>query len=120
MSQSAVGIRPPETVFPMIALGDKDPYWDMRSDIWSLACTVSFFFGVSWNALTFELLGCLIEKIFEIITGGAFFYGVGGRGLIGRMARIFGEVPPHWAAYWASNEYLKDQGAPFYYCYLLL
>ena len=67
-----------------------------------------------------NFLACLIEKIFEIITGGAFFYGVGGRGLIGRMARIFGEVPPHWAAYWASNEYLKDQGAPIYYYYLLL
>ena len=41
--RSAIGIRPPETVFPMIALGDKDAYWDMRSDIWSLACTVSLF-----------------------------------------------------------------------------
>jgi len=25
----------------MIALGDNDPDWDIRSDIWSLACTVS-------------------------------------------------------------------------------
>ena len=25
----------------MIALGQKDPEWDVRSDIWSLACTVS-------------------------------------------------------------------------------
>jgi hypothetical protein len=53
----------------------------------------------------------VFEKIYEIITGCELFYGVGARGLIARMARIFGEVPPHWASYWASNENLKDQGA---------
>ena len=45
--QSTVGVCPPEVIFPMIALDEKDPNWDMRSDIWSLACTVSpppFFF----------------------------------------------------------------------------
>ena len=53
----------------------------------------------------------MFEKIYEIITGSQFFYGVGVRGLLGRMARIVGEVPPHWTSYWASNEHLKDQGA---------
>jgi serine/threonine-protein kinase SRPK3 len=40
--QCAVGVRPPEVVFPAVALGDEDPDWDMRSDIWSLGCTVGF------------------------------------------------------------------------------
>ena len=39
--QSTVGVCPPEVIFPMIALDENDPDWDMRSDIWSLACTVS-------------------------------------------------------------------------------
>jgi hypothetical protein len=34
-------VRPPEIVFPKAALGIVDPDWDMRGDIWSLACTVS-------------------------------------------------------------------------------
>ena len=104
---SAIGERPPETVFPMIALGNNDPNWDMRSDIWYLVCTVSL---VIECILTWFL--CVFEKIYEILTGSEFFYGVDARGLLGRMARIAGEVPPLWASYWASNEYLKDQGAP--------
>lgn len=39
--QCAVDVSPPEIVFPRVALGISDPDWDMRSDIWSLACTVS-------------------------------------------------------------------------------
>jgi hypothetical protein len=54
----------------------------------------------------------VFEKIYEIITGCAFFHGVGARGLLGAMARMVGEVPSLWASYWASNEYLKDQGVP--------
>ena len=41
--QCAVGVRPPEVVFSTVALGNNDPDWDMRSDIWSLGCTVSLF-----------------------------------------------------------------------------
>ena len=37
-------------------------------------------------------------------TGSEFFYGAGARGLLGRMVRLIGEVPPLWALYWASNE----------------
>jgi hypothetical protein len=40
-TQSAIKVRPPEIVFRMIALGHEDPDWDVRSDTWSLACTVS-------------------------------------------------------------------------------
>ena len=39
----AVGVRSPEVVFSMVALGNNDPDWDMRSDIWSLGCAVSLF-----------------------------------------------------------------------------
>ena len=45
------------------------------------------------------IFGCL-KKICEIITGCRLSYGVGTRGLTGRMERIFGEVPPLWTPYW--------------------
>ena len=38
--QCAVEVRPPEVAFPIVALGNNDPNWDVRSDIWSLGCTV--------------------------------------------------------------------------------
>ena len=44
-TQSAIKVRPPEIVFPMVALGDNDPNWDLRGDIWSLACTVGLFWS---------------------------------------------------------------------------
>ena len=54
------------------------------------------------------------KKIFEVCTGSELFYGVGAGGLLGRMVRLVGEVPPLWASYWASNESLKDQGTPVF------
>ena len=60
------------------------------------------------------------KKIFEVCTGSELFYGVGAGGLLGRMVRLVGEVPPLWASYWASNESLKDQGTPvFIYLFAL-
>jgi hypothetical protein len=87
----------------MIALGIKNPDWDVRSDIWSLACTVSLL----------SLIDTLINfmwEIYEIVAGGTFFYGVGARGLLNRMAQTVGQLPPLWASYWASNEHLTCEG----------
>jgi len=35
------------------------------------------------------------------------------------MARIVGQVPPLWASYWASDEYLKYQGGLLYFWFAL-
>ena len=47
-------VREKPSFFPMIALDENDPNWEMRSDIWSLpvACTVSSFRFLQQNALT--------------------------------------------------------------------
>jgi len=35
------------------------------------------------------------------------------------MVQIVGELPPAWALYWASNEYLKNEGT-FAYLFVAL
>jgi hypothetical protein len=35
------------------------------------------------------------------------------------MAQMIGEVPPLWASYWASNEYMKDQGVLLFFNFIL-
>ena len=109
-TQCATGIRPPKTVFPMIALGEKDPYY-IRSNICPLHARLALLVLVEWIDLIFF---ARLKEIYEIITACEFFYGVGARGLIGRMARIVGEVPSHRASYWASNEDLGVLSLFFY------
>jgi len=84
--QCAVEVRPPEVAFPIVALGNNDPDWDVRSDIWSLGCT-----------------------IYEIASVSTLFYGVDGGGLLSRMVEMVGQVPPAWEPYWASDAYLQKQ-----------
>ncbi|KAF8522372.1 kinase-like domain-containing protein, partial [Gautieria morchelliformis] len=72
-------VHPPEVVFPKFALGITDPDWDMRGDIWSLACTVRH-----PNSLKHG--------------GWPLFSGWGGAVVVlEQMARIVEHLPPAWA-----------------------